>query len=113
VSVADNRKILFEQMKQTLSETRVKRWKDIQSSKWWPQGIATSDNIDTFHKLRKSVRTLARIVGTYPFIYSPMYIPLGAGISKAIGLLQTKNQLLRSVKLQKKREQQVNSIYFY
>ena len=34
------------------------RWRKMNAAPWWPDGIATSKNIDAFHEVRKSVRAL-------------------------------------------------------
>ena len=61
-----------------------KRWSDMRSSSWWPSGIATSKNIDEFHKVRKSIRALVRIVLQYPFVYSSLALTLSPSVIQMV-----------------------------
>lgn len=65
----------------------IKRYNDVKNTNKkgrWSDVILNTDNIDIFHKFRKSIRTLGRTLETYSFQVSAMYAEIPDELKKNI-----------------------------
>lgn len=69
------------------TEECIKRYNNMKNTNKkgsWTDVILNTDNIDTFHKFRKSIRTLGRTLETYSFQVSAMYAEIPDNLKTAI-----------------------------